>query len=278
MAALFGAVNNRPVQQAAATAPTIVESWPDPTANLMRAESVVQTVVPVDGGEPTNELSASWWIRVFAAEATDAELPIAYWPRAAVGRFPAESCAALWALSVFGEGTDFVATWDEFRQAFLLQYTPANALEKAQRAFNALPMATFGIDVLSFNKEINLPAVRYSHALRDAGRPQLGQTDVFCTYSIKLAGPVKVHLEAVIRIRNSTNVERVHAGRDLFDFTLQQAFAQTESFAIHNQLGLTVAVPLSNLPPIPTTSTTTLMDLNVLQSEFAAIRTEVTRG
>ena len=263
--------------QAALRALFAITSDVQPTADATlhaRAKATVRTVVPEFTGDQSSTVTAGRWLETFETEATDAGLPVANWPLAAVRRFPTGSAASLWAASVFGGGLRFVATWVDFRPAFVAQYTPANAVPAAQAAYEALTMASYGDDILAFNREFNVQAVHYDNVLRDAGRNGLVAEDLVTTYSIKLRGPVKLHLDAVLRLRASNNRERIIDGRQPVVFTIREAFAETESFALQQAGDACHSVP-APLPTAPPAAATTMpMDLDTLAAEIMAMRQE----
>lgn len=246
---------------------------------LARAKATVRSVVPEFAGDQTNTITAGRWLEKFEAEATNAGLPEEDWPFAAVQRFPTGSAASLWAVSIFGGGLRFRATWPQFRPAFVAQYTPANAVPMAQAAYESLSMSTFGNDILAFNREFNVLAVHFNNVLLDAGCPGLNAGNLVMSYSIKLRGPVKLHLDAVMRLRASTNRERELDGRPAIPFSIKDAFAETESFALQQAGDVASFVP-APLPAAPAaTSSTTPMELDSLRTEIlAVVRQEVGRG
>ena len=243
---------------------------------IARAKTTVRTVVPEFTGDQSATVTAGRWLETFETEATDAGLPMENWPLSAVRRFPTGSAASLWAASVFGGGLRFQSTWEDFRPAFVAQYTPANVVPAAQAAYEALSMASYGNDILAFNREFNVQAVHYDNVLRDAGRNGLVAEDLVTTYSIKLRGPVKLHLDAVLRLRASNNRERIIDGRRPVAFTIREAFAETESFA-RQQAGDTaysVPAPLPTAPVASSSTGTVPMDLDTLAAEIMALRQE----
>ena len=176
------------------------------------------------------------------------------------------------------EGLRFAATWEDFHSAFLAQYTPANATQLAQAAYEALSMDSYSGDILAFNREFNLLAVHYDNVLRDAGRRGLVAEDLVTTYSIKLRGPVKLHLDAVLRLRASNNRERIIDGRLPVAFTIREAFAESESFALQQtgSQGVLVPAPLPAAPYVASTTSTLPMDIDTLKAEMImAIRKEI---
>jgi hypothetical protein len=144
----------------------------------------------------------------------------------------------------------------------------------AQSAFEQLTMASFGTDVLTFNREFNLRSVHFDSVLRDAGRSGLNETDLVTTYLIKLRRPVKFHLDSVLRLRASYNNERVIDGRQPIAFTIREALAETESFALQ-QVGDLGYVPPASIPTAPAVaadSATVPMDLDAMREEILALR------
>jgi hypothetical protein len=246
---------------------------------LQRAKATVRAVVPEFMGDQTTTMTAGRWLEKFEAEATNAGLPTDDWPFAAVQLFPTGSAASLWAVSIFGGGLRFRATWETFRPAFVAQYTPANAVPMAQAAYESLSMAAFGNDILAFNREFNVLAVHFNNVLLDAGCPGLQARELVMSYSIKLRGPVKLHLDAVMRLRASTNRERELDQRPPIPFTIKDAFAETESFALQQAGDLSAFAP-APLPAAPTSTSTTIpMEIDSLRSEIlAVVRQEVGRG
>ena len=81
---------------------------------LARAKQTIRTVVPEFTGDQATTMTAGRWLETFETEATDARLPRLEWALSAVRRFPTSSAASMWAVSVFGGGLRFAATWEDF--------------------------------------------------------------------------------------------------------------------------------------------------------------------
>ena len=150
--------------------------YTDVSAKLARAKATVHTHVPLYRGDSGDKITAGAWIAYFEREAYDAGLPLEHWPLSAVKRFPADAGAAMWANSVFGIGLAFKpGTWEDFRSAFLLQYTPPNSVELAQAAFERLSMNTCKGNIVAFNTEFHSRVTAYDSALQQAGLGALKQ-------------------------------------------------------------------------------------------------------
>jgi hypothetical protein len=138
----------------------------DHTISLSRAKATVRKEVPEFTGEISADFTATQWLETFESEAADAGLPAENWPFAAIRRFPTGSSANLWAASVFGGGLRFKASWEDFRAAFVAQYTPSNALPMAQAAFEQLAMTNPDDNILEFNRKFCRQSWHYDSILR----------------------------------------------------------------------------------------------------------------
>jgi hypothetical protein len=90
----------------------------------------------------------------------------------------------------------------------------------AQVAFEQLTIMLYEDDILAFNREFNIRPVHYDNILGDADQRGLDLGDWVTTYSIQLYGEVKQHLYAVMRLRDSNNVERIIDDRTPTEFTI----------------------------------------------------------
>jgi hypothetical protein len=93
LTALFNIPNTNPT----------VGMAPDTASTLARARSTVRSVVPEFRGEQSDGITAGRWFEKFELESTEAGLPEAEWPQAAVGRFPTGCSARLWVSTVFDD-------------------------------------------------------------------------------------------------------------------------------------------------------------------------------
>jgi hypothetical protein len=59
----------------------------------------------------TKTIKTGWRAKLFDSEEGNTGLPVVISPKAVVGRFTAESAAALWVAGIFGEGAYFWASW-----------------------------------------------------------------------------------------------------------------------------------------------------------------------